>query len=80
MESWQATYLGMRELPRELSAFELRAFFTFSRTERDAVEARRGTALKLGLALHRFFAHERASARCRSNRTVGALAPFGHGA
>jgi TnpA family transposase len=42
----------MRELPRELSAFELRAFFTFSRAERDVIEARRNDALKLGLALH----------------------------
>lgn len=52
MEGWQATYLGMRELPRELSAFELRAFFTFSRTERDVIKARRNDALKLALALH----------------------------
>lgn len=42
----------MRKLPRELSAFELRASFTVSRAERDAIEARRGAALKVGLALH----------------------------
>jgi Domain of unknown function (DUF4158) len=52
MQSWQATYLGMRELPREFSAFELQAFFAFSRSERELIDARRGAALKLGLALH----------------------------
>jgi len=41
----------MRELPRELSAFELRAFFTFSPAEREVIEARRNDALKLRLAL-----------------------------
>jgi hypothetical protein len=52
MQGWQATYLGMRELPREFSAFELQAFFAFSRSERELIDARRGAALKLGLALH----------------------------
>jgi len=35
MQGWQTTYLGMRELPRELSPFELQAFFTFSPAERE---------------------------------------------
>ncbi|SPJ17893.1 hypothetical protein SBBP2_550014 [Burkholderiales bacterium] len=48
MQGWQTTYLGMRKLPREFSAFELRAFFTFSRAEGDLIEARRGDALKPG--------------------------------
>ena len=52
MQGWQTTYLGMRELPRDISGFELQAFFTFSRTERELIDARRGDALKLGLALH----------------------------
>ena len=52
MQGWQTTYLGMRELPRDISGFELQAFFTFSPTERALIEARRGDAHKLGLALH----------------------------
>jgi len=36
MQSWHTTYLGLKGLPRELSAFELQTFFTFSRTERGA--------------------------------------------
>ncbi len=31
---------------------ELQAFFTFSRAEHELIQARRGNALKLGLALH----------------------------
>jgi hypothetical protein len=34
MQGWHGTYLGLREVPRELSEFELQAFFTFSSTER----------------------------------------------
>jgi Domain of unknown function (DUF4158) len=41
-------YLGLREIPRELSEFELQAFFM----ERGFIQRRRGPALKLGLALH----------------------------
>jgi len=55
MQGWQTTYLGMRELPRDISGFELQAFFTFSRSERELISARRGDALKLGLALHMGF-------------------------
>ena len=51
MQHWHATFLGRRRLPRDLSAFELEAFFTFVGAERQAIEARRGAALKLGLAL-----------------------------
>jgi hypothetical protein len=42
----------MRDLPHDLSAFELQAFFTFSRAEHELIQARRGDSLKLGLALH----------------------------
>ena len=52
MQGWHGTYLGLREIPRELSEFELQAFFTFSSTERAWVQRRRGPALRLGLALH----------------------------
>jgi hypothetical protein len=42
----------MRELPRDISGFELQAFFTFSQAELELIGARRGESLKLGLALH----------------------------
>lgn len=35
------TYLGMRELPRDMSGFALQAFFTCSPTERARIEAQR---------------------------------------
>jgi hypothetical protein len=38
-------------LPRDLSAFEIEAFFNFSDAERRVIEDRRGPALKLALAL-----------------------------
>jgi len=55
MQGWQTPYLGLRDIPRDLSGFELQAFFTFSRAERELIEARRGDPLKLGLALHIVF-------------------------
>jgi len=51
MNIWQATFLGLKQLPRELSGFEIEAFFTFTASERALIEARRGASLKLGLAL-----------------------------
>ncbi len=51
MNHWQATFLGLKRLPRELSGFEIEAFFTFTAGERALIEARRGPSLKLGLAL-----------------------------
>ena len=55
MQTWHTTYLGLKDLPRELSAFELQAFFTFSRGERTVIDARHGATHKLGLALHMGF-------------------------
>ena len=52
MQGWQTTFLGMRELPRDISDFELKAFFTFDGAAREAIHARRRDAHKLGLALH----------------------------
>lgn len=45
MQGWQTTFLGMRELPHDLSAFELQAFFTFSRAEHELIQTRRGDSL-----------------------------------
>ena len=52
MQGWHTTFLGMRELPRDISDFEMKAFFTFDGAEREAINARRGDSHKLGLALH----------------------------
>src|ERR1035438_4715172 len=52
MQGWQTPYLGLRDIPREFSEFELQAFFSFSRTEHELIARRRGDSLKLGLALH----------------------------
>lgn len=52
MQGWQTPYLGLRDLPRELSEFELRAFFSFGHAELELIKRRRGDSLKLGLALH----------------------------
>ena len=51
MDNWQSTFLGLKRLPRELTAFEIEAFFTFTRAERQLIEDRRRAELKLGLAL-----------------------------
>ena len=52
MQGWQTPYLGLRDLPRELTQFELQAFFSFGREELELVARRRGDNHKLGLALH----------------------------
>jgi len=36
MQGWHTTFLGMRGLPRDISDFEMKAFFTFDGAERDA--------------------------------------------
>jgi len=52
MEHWQVTYLGIRQIPRELTDFDLATFFTFSAKERALIEARRGDLYRLAVALH----------------------------
>jgi hypothetical protein len=52
MQGWQTPYLVLRDLPRELTEFELQAFFSFSRAELELIARRRGDNHKLGLALH----------------------------
>jgi hypothetical protein len=51
MTPWQAVFFGLKQIPRELTAFEIEAFFTFTATERQVIEQRRQPTLKLGLAL-----------------------------
>jgi hypothetical protein len=51
MDSWHATFLGRRHLPRQVTAFEIEVFFQFSAEEARIIEERRRPELKLGLAL-----------------------------
>jgi hypothetical protein len=51
MDSWHATSLGRRHLPRELTAFKIEVFFQFSAEEARIIGERRRQELKLGLAL-----------------------------
>ena len=51
MDSWHATFLGPRHLPREVSAFEIEAFYQFSAEECRVIEERHRSELKLALAL-----------------------------
>jgi len=55
MDNWQTTFLGLKQLPRELTAFEIEAFFRFTPAERQVIEERRRPELKLGLALQMGF-------------------------
>jgi len=41
MQGWQTSYLGLRDMPGEISEFELQAFFSFSRTELELIARRR---------------------------------------
>lgn len=43
--------MGLKQLPRELTAFEIEAFFRFTPAEHQVIEERRRPELKLGLAL-----------------------------
>jgi hypothetical protein len=52
MQPWQLTFLGQHELPRELTSFELRYFFSFNDDERRAIRTRRRVLNQLGAALH----------------------------
>ena len=61
---WQSTYLGRGALPRDLSGFEIEAFFTYSEPERRIIDDERRTPRAqacLG-ATDWFFAHDRSSA------------------
>ena len=44
MQGWQTSYLGLRDMPGELSEFELQTFFSFSRTELDLMLVGAATA------------------------------------
>ncbi len=52
MDHWRLAYLGMRQIPRELSEFELATFFTYSSRERALIDARRSPLYRLAVAVH----------------------------
>jgi hypothetical protein len=51
MDSWQATFLSLRRLPRRVTAFGVEVFCKFSAANARVIEARRRPELVLGLAL-----------------------------
>ena len=51
MDAWCATFVGLRRLLREISAFKIGVFLRFSAAEHWIIEDRRRSVLKLGLAL-----------------------------
>jgi hypothetical protein len=55
MDSWHATFPGLRHLPREATSFEIEVFSQFSVEEARIIEERRPPELKLGLALQMGF-------------------------
>ena len=42
MQHWQLPFLGLQTFPAELTAFEIRHFFSFTATEREAIFSRYG--------------------------------------
>ena len=79
MNDWQSTHLGRGALPRDLSGFEIEAFFTYSESERRVIDdERRSPALKLALALQiGFFAHDRPFAGGAAFGAAGTVATSG---
>ena len=51
MDRWHAIFLGLRHLPRDLTACEIEVFFQFSADEARIVQERRQPELRLVLAL-----------------------------
>jgi Domain of unknown function (DUF4158) len=51
MQHWQLPFLGLREFPADLTAFEIRYFFTFTPHERQALVSRYGDHHRLAVAL-----------------------------
>jgi hypothetical protein len=52
MRNWHIVYLGLRELPADLTDFELAYFFSFTDAERTTIESRRGPLHQLAGAIH----------------------------
>jgi hypothetical protein len=52
MQPWQTTFLGHQALPRTLTLFELRHFFSFTEAEKQVLRSRQRRLNQLGAALH----------------------------
>ena len=51
MQHWQLPFLGLSEIPADLTEFEIRYFFTFTAMEQDAIFSRYGDHHRLAVAL-----------------------------
>ena len=51
MQHWQLPFLGLHEFPADLTAFEIRYFFTFTPHEREAILSRYGDHHRLAAAV-----------------------------
>ena len=58
MIDWHTTCLGLRRLPRELTAFEIEAFFNFSPDEWRVIEGTPNTAV-----IRQLFNHQESEKR-----------------
>jgi hypothetical protein len=67
MDNWQAAFLGLRQLPRELTTFEIEAFFTFTPAERQVIGVRVAIGRKTGLS------QSDLAGTCRPLQSVGPL-------
>ncbi len=50
MQHWQLPFLGLSEIPAELTEFDIRYFFTCIAMEQDAIFSRYGDHHRLGVA------------------------------
>ncbi len=51
MERWHTSWLGLKQFPTELSAFDLDQFFTLDASDQQIVTSRRRSTHRLGIAL-----------------------------
>jgi hypothetical protein len=51
MPHWQLPFLGLHAFPADLTAFEIRYFFTFAPHEREAILSRYGDHHRLAAAV-----------------------------
>ncbi|UUZ66211.1 hypothetical protein LP417_34900 (plasmid) [Polaromonas sp. P1-6] len=78
MQSWHTTYLGLRELPHEISTFELQSFFTIAalNASSSTPPPRQRPQAWAGIA-YRFLAVEWTRTEFGVDRSGNALAAFG---
>ena len=77
MDSWHATFLGLRHLPREVTAFEIEVFFQFSAEEARIIETPAAGAQAWPCLADRVSAHERQTPRCGADGATATVAALG---